>query len=134
LLATVVWEDWSALDEILISTSDRSAQLSYDWEDTWKFALGLRIRGNGPWKYYTGVAYDTSPTSADKRTADMPIDRQVRLSFGASYTLGSGKTLNGSLTYADYGDARIDNSHGGGTVVGEYSTNRIIFAGFSVNW
>jgi long-chain fatty acid transport protein len=134
LLATVGWEDWSELDEILISTSDRSAQLSYDWEDTWKFALGLRIRGNGPWKYYTGVAYDTSPTSADKRTADMPIDRQVRLSFGASYTLGSGKTLNGSLTYADYGDARIDNSHGGGTVVGEYSTNRIIFAGFSVNW
>jgi long-chain fatty acid transport protein len=134
LLATVGWEDWSALDEILISTSERDAQLSYDWDDTWKFALGLRIRGSGPWKYYTGVAYDTSPTSADKRTADMPIDRQLRYSFGASYKLESGKVLNGSLTYADYGDARIDNSHGGGTVVGEYSTNSIIFAAFSVNW
>jgi long-chain fatty acid transport protein len=134
LLVTVGWEDWSALDEILITTSDRSGQLSYDWDDTWKFAMGLRIRGNGPWKYYTGVAYDTSPTNAEKRTADMPIDQQWRLSFGASYTLESGKVLNGSLTYADYGKARIDNSNGGGHVVGEYSTNRIIFAGFSVNW
>jgi hypothetical protein len=67
-----------------------SGQFSYDWEDTWK--------------YYTGIAYDTSPTSAYKRT------------------------------YADYGDARIDNSNGGGHVVGEYRTNRILFFGFSVNW
>ena len=134
LLATVGWEDWSTLDKLLISTDRVGGQLSYDWEDTWKFALGLRRRGNGPWTYYTGVAYDTSPTSADKRTADLPIDRQWRLSFGASYTLESGKTLNGSLTYADFGKARIDNSNGGGVVVGEYSTNRIIFAGFSVNW
>jgi hypothetical protein len=71
-----------------------SGQFSYDWEDTWK--------------YYTGIAYDTSPTSAYKRTAD--------------------------ITYADYGDARIDNSNGGGHVVGEYRTNRILFFGFSVNW
>jgi long-chain fatty acid transport protein len=97
-----------------------SGQFSYDWEDTWK--------------YYTGIAYDTSPTSAYKRTADMPIDRQLRLSFGASYTMDSGKVLNGSFTYADYGDARIDNSNGGGHVVGEYRTNRILFFGFSVNW
>lgn len=134
LLATVGWEDWSTFDKVLISTSDRDGELDRDWEDTWKFALGLRIRGNGPWKYYTGVAYDTSPTSAYKRTADMPIDRQVRLSFGTSYKLESGKVLNGSLTYADYGKGRIDNSIAGGTVVGEYTTNNIIFAAFGVNW
>ena len=134
LLASVGWEDWSTLDKILISTSDRSGQLSYDWEDTWKFALGFRIRGNDHWTFYTGAAYDTSPTSAYKRTADLPIDRQVRISFGASYHLPSGKTVNGSLTYADYGDARIDNSNGGGTVVGEFSTNRILFFGVSLNW
>ena len=134
LLATVGWEDWSTLDKILISTSERSGQLYYDWEDTWKFALGFRIRGNGPWTFYTGAAYDTSPTSAYKRTADLPIDRQVRLSFGASYHLDSGKTINGSFTYADYGDARIDNSNAGGTVVGEFSTNRILFFGISLNW
>ena len=134
LLATVGWEDWSTMDKILISTSERDGQLYYDWEDTWKFALGFRVRGNGPWTFYTGAAYDTSPTSAYKRTADMPIDRQLRLSFGASYHLNSGKTVNGSFTYADYGDARIDNSNAGGTVVGEFTTNRILFFAVSLNW
>jgi len=134
LLASVHWEDWSTLDEVLISTSMGGAPLTYDWDDTYKLALGLRRRGNGPWTYYTGIAYDTDPTSADRRSADLPIDRQWRLSFGASYELDSGKTVNGSLTYADFGDARIENSNGGGTVIGEYSTNRIIFVGFSVNW
>ncbi len=134
LLATVHWEDWSTMDEVLISTSMGGAALTYDWDDTYKFALGLRRRGNGPWTYYTGIAFDTDPTGADKRSADLPIDRQWRLSFGASYELDSGKIVNGSLTYADFGDARIENANGGGTVIGEYSTNRIIFAGFSVNW
>lgn len=128
LLATVHWEDWSTFDEILITTDQGGGQLSYDWKDTWKLALGLRHRTGGPWTYYTGVAYDSSPTSAYKRTADMPIDRQWRFSAGASYELKNGKTVAGSFTWADYGKARIDNSNGGGTVVGEYSTNRILFS------
>ena len=134
LLATVQWEDWSTMDDVLITTNRGGVPISYDWDDTWKFALGVRRRGNGPWTYYTGVAYDTDPTDASKRTADMPIDRQVRLSFGASYELDSGRTINGSLTYGDFGDARVENSNAGGTVIGEYSTNRFIFAGFSVTW
>jgi long-chain fatty acid transport protein len=134
LLATVGWEGWSTLDEVLISTSMGGVPLTYDWDDTYKLALGMRHRSNGPWTYYTGVAYDSDPTNADKRSADLPIDRQWRLSLGASYQLESGKTVNGSLTWVDMGDARIENSNGGGMVVGEYSTNRILFAGFSVNW
>ena len=38
------------------------------------------------------------------------------------------------IGYADYGDARIDNSNVGGAVVGEYSTNRILFFGVSLGW
>jgi long-chain fatty acid transport protein len=134
MLASVHWEDWSTIDNLPISTNAGGAALPRDWDDTWKFALGLRWRTGGAWTYYTGVAYDTDPTSADKRTADMPIDRQIRLSAGATYKFSERTTIGGALTYADYGDARIDNSNGGGTVVGEYSTNSIIFLGFNVNW
>jgi long-chain fatty acid transport protein len=134
MLASVHWEDWSTIDNLLISTTAGGGALPRDWDETWKFALGLRWRTGGAWTYYTGVAYDTDPTSADKRTADMPIDRQIRLSAGATYKFSERTTIGGALTYADYGDARIDNSNGGGTVVGEYSTNSIIFLGFNVNW
>ncbi len=139
LLATVAWEDWSTFDNLLISTTESATAKTRDWEDTWKYALGARIRAGNGWTWYTGAAYDTSPTSTDRRTADMPMDRQVRLSVGATYDKGD-KIIGGAITYADFGSGKI---HNGGsrpesgepwTVVGDYRTNRIIFVGFNVNW
>jgi long-chain fatty acid transport protein len=134
LLASVAWEDWSSFDNLLFSTDAGADALARDWKDTWKFALGLRWRTAGAWTHYTGVAYDTSPTSATKRTADMPLDEQWRFSVGTNYALNNGVKLGGVITYADYGDARIDNGDDFGAVVGEYSTNRILFLGANVGW
>jgi long-chain fatty acid transport protein len=135
LLATVAWEDWSSFDNVLITTEGGvSVPLPRDWDDTWHFALGIRWRTGGPWIFHTGVAYDTDPTDASKRTADMPIDRQIRLSGGATYTFAGGSSLGGVLTFADYGDARIDNGGAWGQVVGEYDKNRILFMGINYAW
>jgi long-chain fatty acid transport protein len=134
LLATVAWEDWSAFQDVLIATSAGGIGLPRDWDDTWHFALGMRWRTGGPWTFHTGVAYDTDPTDASKRTADMPIDRQIRLSGGANYTFAGGSSLGGVLTFADYGDARIDNGADWGQVVGEYDKNRILFMGINYAW
>ena len=131
-LAMIAWEDWSTLDNVLVSTDAAGGTLPKDWDDTWKFALGLRWRTGGPWTYHTGVAYDTDPTRASDRTADMPVDRQIRLSGGATYEFASGNRLGGVLTLADLGDARIDNGGDWGRVVGEYDTNWLIALG--VNW
>ena len=134
MLASLAWEDWGAFDTVAISTAAGTGELQRNWDDTWKIALGMRWRTGGPWVYYTGIAFDTDPTTASDRTADMPIDEQLRLSAGATYTRSSGMTIGGAITYADYGDARINNSENWGTVVGEYSTNRIIFVGLNVGW
>jgi long-chain fatty acid transport protein len=135
LMATIAWEDWSSFDNVLITTEGGiSAPLPRDWDDTWHFALGMRWRTGGPWTYHTGIAYDTDPADASKRTADMPIDRQIRLSGGATYTFAGGSSLGGVLTFADYGDARIDNGGDWGQVVGEYDKNRILFMGINYGW
>jgi len=134
LLATVAWEDWSAFDDVLIATSAGGVGLPRDWDDTWHFALGMRWRTGGPWTFHTGVGYDSDPTDASKRTADMPIDRQIRLSGGATYAFAGGSSLGGVLTFADYGDARIDNGADWGQVVGEYDKNRILFMGINYAW
>jgi long-chain fatty acid transport protein len=134
MLATVAWEDWSTMDNVLISTSNAGAALPRDWDDTWHFALGMRWRTGGPWTFHTGVAYDTDPTDASKRTADMPIDRQIRVSGGVNYTFAGGSSLGGVLTYADYGDARIDNGGNWGQVVGEYDKNDLLFMGINYAW
>jgi long-chain fatty acid transport protein len=141
LLASVAWEDWSAFDEILISTPGPSGALERDWDDTYHFSVGLRWQAAARWTYYTGIAYDTDPTSASKRTADMPIDEQWRYSGGVTYERDNGHKIGGVLTYADYGDAKIDN--GGArpgpldnswTVKGDYDTNRLIFMGLNYGW
>ena len=140
LLAMVAWEDWSTLDSVPISTPTVSGALPRNWDDTWRYAFGARIRAGEKWTWYTGAAYDTDPTSSSDRTADMPVDRQIRLSGGATWAKGERMTLGGAITLADLGEAAISN---GGTrpisgvpwnVVGEYDTNRAAFVAFNLGW
>ncbi len=140
LLASVAWEDWSAMDDLIISTSAGAGVLPRSWDDTMHYAFGARVRAGDKWTWYTGVAYDTDPTRAQDRTADMPVDRQIRLSAGATWVKSQKTTLGGAITYIDFGEAAIDN---GGTrpisgepwqVVGEYGTNEALFVAFNVGW
>jgi long-chain fatty acid transport protein len=85
LLGTIGWEDWSAFDNINISTRRGSQNIPRDWHDTYKFASGVHYRPDDPWLLQLGFAYDTSPVDSDDRTPDMPIDRQIRYSLGAQY-------------------------------------------------
>ena len=66
----------------------------------------------------------------------MPLDRQVRLAFGADYIRDSGMKISGSLVYADYGDAAINSSRQPPLVgyKGDYSENQIWFAAVAFNW
>ena len=128
------------MDHLIISTNAGSGALPRNWDDTLHYAFGARVRAGDKWTWYAGAAYDTDPTRARDRTADMPIDRQIRLSVGATRVKSQKTTLGGAITYADLGDGAIDN---GGTrpisgapwqVVGDYGTNEVIFAGFNVGW
>ena len=141
LLGTIAWEDWSTFDNVLIATPAGEASLPRNWEDTWKYAFGVRLDASGPWTWYTGVAYDTDPTSGGSRTADMPIDRQVRIAGGGFRDREGGHgRLGWTFTYADLGDATIKN--GGNRPVsgapwrlsGDYDSNRLIALSFNASF
>jgi long-chain fatty acid transport protein len=78
ILGTVGWEQWSAFDELLVSTEKGSAGIPTEWEDTWHFSGGVHYRPVEDWLLQAGITYDTSPVSDKHRTADLPIDRQIR--------------------------------------------------------
>jgi long-chain fatty acid transport protein len=137
ILGNVAWEDWSSFKDVLISTDAGTGALPRNWDDTWHFALGLRYRTSGPWTWYTGAAYDSSPTNALWRTPDMPVDEQIRFSVGTTYATSDKFKIGGAITYADLGNAEIDNwslTPDPGRLTGEYSTNRIVFAALNFNW
>jgi long-chain fatty acid transport protein len=122
LLGTVGWEDWSEFDELLVSTSGGTASVPTEWRDTYHFSGGVHYRPVQDWLLQAGITYDTSPVSDANRTAELPMDRQIRYAIGAQHQWSEQLSFGGSFEYIDLGDAKIDNS---AVLVGEYETNRI---------
>jgi long-chain fatty acid transport protein len=134
--ATWGWDGWSDMDNILISTNSGGATLPRNWDDTYHYAVGADYRMDKHWTLRAGVAYDTDPVDEKDRTADMPIDEQIRYALGADYVRDSGLRISGSLVYADYGDAKILSERAPPLfgLDGKYKNNQIWFASVSFNW
>jgi long-chain fatty acid transport protein len=130
LLGTVGWEDWSAFDDVNISTSRGSRNLPRNWKDTWKFAAGVHFRPVDKWLLQLGISYDTSPVDSDDRTPDMPMDRQIRYATGVQYKWSQRLSTGAQFVYADYGKAKIRND----LLKGEYKRNDILFFALNANW
>jgi long-chain fatty acid transport protein len=127
---TVGWDDWSAMEEINLSTRTGGATLPRNWDDTYHVAWGFDYRFNPKWQMRGGVAYDTNPVDKEDRTADMPIDRQVRYALGAGYNPNDKLSIGAELVYADYGSGKIDAMGYGG----EYDSNDLIFFSVNASW
>ena len=130
LLGTVGWEDWSAFKDVNISTDSGSADIPRNWDDTWKFAAGVHYRPVEKWLLQLGMSYDTSPVGKEDRTADMPIDRQIRYATGVQYKWSERLPTGAQFVYADYGKAKIDSDQ----LRGDYKQNDIFFLAINANW
>ncbi len=123
LLASVGWEQWSVADNLFVSSALGMVAIPRNWEDTYHVSLGYRHQVNPDLMVQAGIAYDSSPVSATDRTADAPIDRQIRLSVGAEYRIRDNLVLGGALTFVDLGDGKITSP----TLVGKYDDNELLF-------
>jgi long-chain fatty acid transport protein len=130
LLGTVGWENWSAFDNINISTDSGTKKIPRNWDDTWKFAAGVHFRPVEKWMLQLGFSYDTSPVDSKDRTPDMPIDRQIRYATGVQYKWSDRLSTGAQFVYADYGNAKIDND----LLKGDYKRNDIFFFALNANW
>ena len=130
LLGTVGWEDWSTMDELLISTESGSTSVPRNWHDTFHYAGGVHYRPAEKWLLQAGIAYDTSPVDSRDRTPDMPIDRQVRYATGVQYQKSKTFKIGAALEYVDLGDAAINRP----LFKGDYDDNEIYIIGVYANW
>lgn len=127
---TIGWDDWSALDNVFVSLPEEGAALVKNWDDTYHYALGLEYAASRHWDLTGGIAYDSNPVSAHDRTADLPVDRQVRYTGGARYQLRDNISIGGYLNYTDLGSARISSERWGG----KYADNHVLEFSFSLSW
>jgi len=132
IVGTIGWEDWSALQDqlITISSTPLTGTLPRNWEDTYRYGVGFHYNLSDPWRLRFGVNYDTSPTRASDRTADLPVDTQLRIAGGFQNVRSEKFRWGAELLYADLGDAEINN----GGLVGDYSSNDYFGLAFNFQW
>jgi len=135
LLATLGWENWSALDNQFISIGTAAqGTLARNWDDTWRLGAGVHYRVDDPWLLRFGFNYDSSPTRAQDRTADLPVDRQLRFATGVQNERSDSFSWGAELLYANLGDAEIRSSDLVGDLIGTYSSNWYIGVAANAQW
>ena len=135
IVGTLGWENWSALENQYVSVGQvGTATLPRNWDDTYRFGAGVHYRLGDPWLLRFGVTYDTSPTDAEDRTADLPVDRQVRVAAGVLNQRSDRFSWGAQLLWADLGDGEIDSSGVLGNLVGSYSTNAYLGVAGNLQW
>ena len=135
LVGTIGWENWSTLENQYVSVGEiGTATLPRNWDDTYRFGAGVHYRISDGWLLRFGATYDTSPTDAEDRTADLPIDRQLRVAAGVQNQRSDSFSWGAQLLYADLGDGEIDSSGVLGNLVGNYSTNAYVGIAGNLQW
>ena len=71
------------------------------WQDSWRYALGLTYRLTPDWQLRSGIAYDKSPVPTERRTISIPDSDRVWYSLGTGYRISQALSLDLGLTFID---------------------------------
>jgi long-chain fatty acid transport protein len=95
------------------------------WKDTYHVGLGMFYELGENHHLSAGVAYDTSPVDDKDRTIDLPLDEQLKFSFGYAKA-GRGNWRHAiSASAMWFGDGEVDQIAQGARFKGEFDTNWI---------
>jgi long-chain fatty acid transport protein len=140
LLADTNYQRWSQFAETNVRidvgpTGDVvTTGFDRDWKDTWHVGGAFKYLLGENHLMAMGVSYDSSPVTNKDRTADLPLDEQVRVAaaFGKENPLGLSYSVSGSWVY--FGEGKMDQTRQGERFKGEFDTNYLIFIAASVNY
>jgi long-chain fatty acid transport protein len=138
LLADVTWTEWSKISQLpLVRTSGPASgatldTLTFNFDDTWRVAIGANYKMGGPWTFRGGVAYDQSPVpNAETRSVRLPDNDRYWLSLGATYQMSKAGRFDFGYSFVQVKDADINNNQaaaGRGVVTGTYEATVNIFS------
>lgn len=111
LLGDVAWTNWSKFDRLDIVNRDTGALLSStpeNWDDSWRFALGVNYRHSQAWKLRAGVAYDETPVPDAFRTVRIPDESRYWVAIGAQYRFAPGTAIDVGYAHLFVRDSSIN--------------------------
>jgi long-chain fatty acid transport protein len=139
LFADFDWEDWSQFSENTLSVDGTGSKtivetIERNWKDTYHVGLGMFYDFNDTHRLSAGVAYDTSPVDDKDRTIDLPLDEQLKFSFGYAKR-GEGKwghAISASALWL--GDGEVDQVAQGARFKGDFESNWIFIIGANLQY
>jgi long-chain fatty acid transport protein len=129
LMATIIWTDWSVLDELRIKFDNGAADsvITFDWDDSFYYGIGATWFYSDQWTFRGGLAFDETPVpNAQRRTPRVPDDNRIWISAGGSYLISDQWDFDFAGTYITTdGDAEINKTATGedtfrGALKGDY--------------
>ncbi|MBK1854654.1 outer membrane protein transport protein [Verrucomicrobiaceae bacterium 5K15] len=113
----VLWTNWSKFKElapVVHPAIDGSLLVEENWEDTFRYAIGVTYRHSDRVTYRAGVALDQSPVSHSHRTLRIPDADRLWVSIGATIKLNECYNLDVGYTHVFADDAHVDFESTGG--------------------
>lgn len=128
LMADITWTRWSNFDELVINfdNSQPTSAIPENWDDSYRFALGINYRQDSTMIYRAGIAYDQTPIpTAEDRTPRIPGDNRTWLSFGLGYNFSADMSMDIGYSHLFVSDTDINNTDAsfGHTVTGTYEAD-----------
>ncbi|BDY06141.1 outer membrane protein transport protein [Ferrimonas sp. YFM] len=146
LHTTVMWTGWSVFEELrgvadgdttlegpLCANGNPACQISdgqtlllkeENFEDAWRFGLGMTYLMSDAVTLRAGIAYDETPIPETHRTVSIPDSDRMWYSFGANYQLSDNSDVDLAFTFIDGKEVRVEedgyvlNSEGNAFLVG----------------
>lgn len=138
IMGDITWTRWEQFDELRVEfdTNPQDDLVTpEEWDNTFRYSLGLSYRYNDRWTLRTGVAYDeTAIPSAELRTPRIPGNDRRWVAFGASYRHSDRLHFDVGYAHLFIDDTPINNTNAtNATLVGEYESSVDILSA-QVRW
>lgn len=136
LMADADWEDWSQFSNNYVSVQGGTinSTIERNWNDTWHGGVAMLYDINDYHRLATGISYDSSPVEDKFRTADLPMDEQLKLSLAYGYRGQGNLDYSLGVSYIYLGDAKIDQTVQGVRYKGKFDTNFILFVAGTIQY
>jgi long-chain fatty acid transport protein len=139
VMADITWTQWSSFEELRIEFDNPQKEDSVqpeNWEDTYKFSVGLNYRQNESWRWRCGFAYDQTPIpDAQNRTPRIPGNDRKWIAAGFTYTASPAITVDFAMAHLFVSDTDINatDSSFGHNLSGSYESDVNILSA-QANW
>jgi long-chain fatty acid transport protein len=104
------YTNWSTLDKVKITYATGAEAETFNYKDAWRFAWGAAYRATDNTKLKFGVAYDTTPTTNNDRSARVPDNDRVWFSLGGQWNAGSYGKFDLGYSYIYLKDPTVNQS------------------------